>query len=140
MVKCLPAKQSVKKVKVNYTTFKCCDALYCQKALASYYNYYNFVTLFFGCKGAMEDRVNPVFWLAMQVGLQYCLLGKINSLLWNPKMDSFEWLNHNGFHPKIIKNQSQLGIKGGSFVSTAGLYMNLHEFKHTNPSWQRIAL
>ena len=70
----------------------------------------------------------------MQVGLQYCLLGKINSLLWNPKMDSFEWLNHNGFHPQIIKNQSQLGIKGGSFVSTAGLYMNLHEFKHTYPS------
>ena len=56
-----------------------CDALYCQKALVSYYNnYYNFVTLFFGCKGAMEDRVNPVFWLAMQVGLQYiACLGKL---------------------------------------------------------------
>ena len=27
------------------------------------------------------------------------------------------------------KNQSQLGIEGGSFVSTAGLYMNLRESK-----------
>ena len=129
-------------MKVNYSTFKCCDALYCQKALASYYNYYNFVTLFFGCKGAMEDRVNPVFWLAMQVGLQYCLLGKINSLLWNLKIDSFEWLNNHGFHPKIIKNQSQLGIKlkvVHLWVQQActWTYGNLN---NTYPSWQRIAL
>ena len=71
-------------MKVNYSTFKCCDALYCQKAVALYYNYYNynnnyyFVILFFGCKGAMQDRVNPVFWLAIQVGLQYiACLGKL---------------------------------------------------------------
>ena len=79
----------------------------------------------------MQDRVNPAFWLATQVGLQYiACLGKLI-----PFCEILRWIHVNGKpswisskdYKKILKSQSR--IKGGSFVSTAGLYMNLRESK-----------